>query len=172
VTKPLFAGALVACALVLSTTATVAVARDYAVGALKITHPWSRPTPPGAPTAAGYLTIVNTGKTADRLIGVSTTAADKVEIHQMSMAGGVMTMRPVQDGLAAPARGSVSLAPGGYHLMFVGPKRPFRAGDRIPVNLRFERAGVVNVELVVESPSLGAGSMPGMAMPADHGARP
>lgn len=167
-TRLRFAGRLAACALALSLTATLAAAHDVVVGALKISHAWSPPTPPAAPTAAGYLTIVNTGKTADRLIGGSTVAAAEVEVHHMSMAGGVMVMRPVSGGLALPAGGSVTLAPGGYHLMFIGPKRPFKLGDHVPVSLRFEHAGTVNVDFTVEQPQAASSSMPGMAMPG-HG---
>jgi copper(I)-binding protein len=158
---------LAACLLSLCLSAPGALARDYAVGPLKIVHPWSRPTPPGARTAAGYLTIDNTGSAADRLIGVDSPAADKVEIHQESMTGGIMRMRAVSDGVLAPAHGAVKLAPGGYHLMFIGPKHPFRAGERIPVTLRFARAGAASVELTVETPAadgapMGAMNMPGM----------
>jgi hypothetical protein len=163
-----FAGRLAICAFVLCVASTPAMARDYAIGALRISHLWSRPTPPGAPTAVGYLTIKNTGDSADRLIGGSTPDATKLEIHQMSMNGGIMTMRPVQGGIAVPAHGSVSLAPEGYHLMFVGPKRQFKIGDHIPASLRFERAGRVDVAFAVEQPSPTAGAMSGMTMPASR----
>jgi copper(I)-binding protein len=161
------AGRVVACALVLSCLSVSAQARDYAFGELKITHPWSRPTPPSAPTAVGYLTIVNRGTSPDRLIGGSTPAAGKLEIHRMSMAGGVMSMRPVVGGLVIPPGGSVSLAPDGYHLMLIGPKRPFRPGEHIPVALTFEHAGTVKLDLDVEQPA-DSEAMPGMAMPGGH----
>jgi hypothetical protein len=167
-TQSRFAGRVAACVLALSFVAGSAQARDYVSGALKISHPWSRPTPPGAPTAAGYLTIVNTGDVPDRLVGAASPAAESVDLHRESMVGGIMSMRPVLDGLVVPAHGSAKLAPGGYHLMIISPKRPFRAGDRIPVTLRFERAGAVGVDLSVEQPDMGGGSMPGMAMPGMH----
>jgi copper(I)-binding protein len=166
--KPSLAGRLAACAIALSCTSTVAVARDYAFGPLKVTHPWSRPTPPGASTAAGYLTITNTGATPDRMLGGSSPAADKVEIHKESLAGGIMTMRPVPDGITIAAHGSVTLAPGGYHLMIFGPKHPFRPGDHVSVSLRFEHAGVVSLDLLVEQPSASPPPMSGMNMPGMH----
>jgi len=129
---------------------------------LKILHAWSQPTPPGASTAVGYLTIVNPGRSPDRLLQLDSPAANSVSVHLMSMAGGIMRMRPVQGGLAVPASGKVVLAPDGYHLMFVGLKRPFMAGDHIPLTLIFQKAGAVRSELEVEAP---AGGMPGMDMP-------
>jgi copper(I)-binding protein len=162
------AGRLAACALTLSCLSLAAHARDYAFGEIKITHPWSRPTPPSALSAIGYLTIANRGASPDRLIGGATPAADKLEIHKMSMAGGVMTMRPVEGGLVIPPGGSVALAPDGYHLMLIGPKHPFKAGERIPIELRFEHAGTVKLDLDVEAPADSGASMPGMAMPGGH----
>ena len=162
------AGRLAACAIALFSLSVAAHARDYTFGELKILHPSSRPTPPSAPTAIGYLTIVNRGRTADRLIAGSTPAAGKLEMHQMSMAGGIMTMRPVAGGLVIPPGGTLSLAPGGYHLMLSGPKHPFRPGEHIPIALTFEHAGTVKLNLEVEQPTDAGAAMPGMAMPGGH----
>jgi copper(I)-binding protein len=127
-----------------------AQAQDYRLGALTISHPWVRPTPPGAPTAAGYLTITNHGATPDSLLGGSSDELRGIEVHQMSMTGNVMRMRPIAGGLAIAAGQSVMLTPGGdRHLMLIAPKRPLRAGDRVPATLRFEKAGQVNVTFLV-----------------------
>lgn len=143
---------------------TGASASAQAHGALSITQAWSRPTPPGAPTAVGYLTITNHGRRTDRLTGATSPAAQKVEIHQMSMAGGVMRMRPVAGGLAIAPGQTVALAPGGYHLMLVGPRRQFKAGERIPVTLDFEHAGRIDVALDVGAGPRGPmGSMGSMS---------
>ena len=131
---------------------------------LAVTQAWSRPTPAGAPTAVGYLTITNHGHIPDRLIGASSSAARSVEIHQMSMTGGVMRMRPVAGGLAIGAGQTIALSPGGYHLMLIGPKRPFKAGEHVPVTLEFARAGKVMATLDVGSgPTAERGSMGSMA---------
>ena len=139
-------------------------AHDYGFGALKIEHPWSRPNPPGAPTAAGYLTITNTGRHADVLLGGSSPKADKIEVHQMTMAGGIMRMRPVPGGLPIPPGQTVTLAPDGYHLMLIGPKRPFKVGDHIPATLHFQRAGAVNVEFNVQATAPGSDQPMSMGM--------
>ncbi len=122
----------------------------HAASNLVITDPVSRATPAGAPTGIGYMTIANTGEVPDRLVAASSPLADHVEIHEMSVANGIMTMHPVPGGLAVPAHGSVALRPGSYHLMLIGPKQPFKAGDAIPVTLTFERAGPERVDLAVK----------------------
>ena len=128
-----------------------AFAHDYKVGDLVIIHPWSRATPKSAPVAVGYLTIRNTGTTPDRLIGVTTDRAKEGQVHEMTMDGGVMKMRALPKGLEIPAGGTVELKPGGYHLMFMNPTRPFVAGEMIKATLDFEHAGKEPVEFLVGS---------------------
>ena len=132
---------------------TTANAHSFKIGDLEIGHPWSRATLPNAPVAGGYMTIENTGKTDDTLLGGSTPAAGKVEIHQMNMEGDIMTMRQLEDGLLIPAGETVTLKPGGYHLMLMKPQKPFKEGERVPLTLQFEKAGEVKVELAVDKPN-------------------
>ena len=157
-----FGQRLGACAVAAALAVGPAAAHDYAFGSLKITHPWSPAAPQGAPTIAGYLTIANGAGTPDKLLSASSTAARSVELHQESTQGGIMRMRAVADGLAIPAHGAVTLAPGAYHLMLIGPRRAFRAGEAIPLDLRFSREGVVHVTLGVEAAH--AAPMVGMHM--------
>jgi len=124
-------------------------AHHSGLGPLQIGLPWSRATPPGAQVAAGFLSVDNTGKSDDRLVGVTTTAAERVEIHQMRVDGTIMRMRQVTDGVALPAGKQVTLAPGGYHLMFIKPKQAWKAGDHIKATLQFAKAGKVEVEFSV-----------------------
>ena len=131
--------------------------------AITVSHVWSQATPPAASTAVGYLTIANAGARPDRLISLASPAATSVGLHLMSMNGEVMRMRPVQGGLVVPAGGAIRLEPGGYHLMFEGLTRPFEAGDRIPLTLRFQRFGLIRTLMQVRG--AGAGPMEGMAMP-------
>ena len=118
------------------------------VGALRIELPWARATPNGARVGGGYLKIVNTGKEPDRLVSGTVPVAARVEVHEMSMADGIMRMRPVEK-LEIPAGGSVELKPGGYHAMFLDLNQPLKEGDRIKGTLVFEKAGPVTVEYVV-----------------------
>ncbi|MCZ7659242.1 MAG: copper chaperone PCu(A)C [Xanthobacteraceae bacterium] len=131
--------------------APAALADDYKAGDLQIVNPWSRATPQGARVAGGYLKITNEGRAPDRLLGGSTEVAERVEVHEMRMEKGVMTMREVKGGLALAPGASVELKPGSYHLMFMGLKRPLAKGERIKGSLQFERAGRVEVEFTVEA---------------------
>jgi copper(I)-binding protein len=106
-----------------------------------IEQAWTRATPSKAPVAGGFVTIRNNGNRDDRLVSVTSPDADSVEIHQMSMDGGVMRMRKLTDGLPIEAKSVVMLKPGGYHLMFIGPKRPIVEGGTVTATLRFEKAG-------------------------------
>lgn len=130
--------------------ATAAVAHGHRAGPLSIQHPWSRETAVGQAVGGGFLTIANNGSREDRLLSGTTPVAAEVQLHTMTMNGGVMRMRQVTDGIAVPAKGSVELKPGGYHIMFMGLKRQLRQGERLPVTLRFQRAGNVAVQFVVQ----------------------
>jgi copper(I)-binding protein len=130
--------------------AAPAQAQEVKAGDLVITQPWSRATPGGAKIAGGFLTIENKGAAPDRLIGGSGDFAGKVEIHEMAMNNGVMTMRPLDKGLAIEPGKTVKLAPGGYHLMLMDLKTPLKQGDKVPLTLQFEKAGKVALSLDVE----------------------
>ena len=118
---------------------------------IAVKQAWSRATPKGAKVAGGYLAIENRGIQPDRLLSASSSAAAKVEIHQMALQDGIMTMRPLDDGLTIPADATVALAPGGDHIMFVGLNAPFEEGQRVPVSLNFERAGKIDTTFEVGS---------------------
>jgi hypothetical protein len=141
---------VLACAILAGLLTVPARAEQVKVGDLVITQPWSRATPGGAKVGSGYLTIENKGSAPDRLIGSSGDVAAKVEVHEMAMNNGVMTMRPLDKGLTVEPGKIVKLAPGGYHLMLLDIKRPLKRGDKVPVTLEFEKAGKVTILLDVE----------------------
>ena len=121
----------------------LAAAETVTAGDLQITDARIFETAPTAKAGGGYATITNPGDSADALIDV---AADfpKVELHESYEEDGVMKMQHVER-LEIPAGGSAELAPGGYHVMFMGLSEPFEQGDEIPVTLSFETAGDVEV---------------------------
>jgi copper(I)-binding protein len=125
-------------------------ADEVKAGDLVITQAWSRATPGGAKIGGGYLTIENKGSAPDRLIGGSADVADKVQVHEMATNNGVMTMRPLDKGLAIEPGKTVKLTPGGYHLMLQGLKSPLKQGDKVPVTLEFEKAGKVKLSFDVQ----------------------
>ncbi len=141
----------IACAAALTALLAAPVrAEDVKAGDLVISQAWSRQTPTGAKVAGGYLTIENKGSAADKLIGGSGDVAGRVEIHEMAMDGGVMRMRPLDQGLVIEPGKTVKLAPGGNHMMLLDLKTQLKQGDKVPVTLQFEKAGKVNVSLDVQ----------------------
>ena len=119
--------------------------------AIKVENAWVRAAPVGATAGAAYMTLTNTGAAADRLVSGASTQATRVEVHEMSMDGGVMRMRPVDGGLAIPAGGTVALKAGGYHIMLIGLKGPLSAGGKLALTLNFEKAGAMRLTLPVQA---------------------
>ncbi|RFC63814.1 copper chaperone PCu(A)C [Mesorhizobium denitrificans] len=126
-----------------------ASAHDFKVGVIEINHPWSRPTPPFAPVAGGYMTLKNSGPDSDRLVQVTSPIAARAEIHRSAVEDGVASMRPV-DGLALEPGVTVDFEAEKLHIMFIGPKQQLQDGDKFPATLVFEKAGTVDVEFVVQ----------------------
>jgi copper(I)-binding protein len=127
---------------------------------IQVEKPWARATAPGAKVAGGYMVMRNTGAAADRLVSASSPAAAKVELHVHVNDNGVMRMREVR-GYDVPAKGAFELRPGGAHLMFLDIKRPFKEGEKVPVKLKFDKAGEVSTEFRV-------GRLGESAAPAAH----
>jgi len=158
---------------------TYASAQQVKAGDLVLDHAWARATPAGAKVAGGYLIVENKGATPDKLMGGTSRAAGKVEVHETAMSNGVATMRPVKEGLSIPPGQSVTLAPGGYHLMMTELKGPLKKGDKLVITLMFEKAGEVKATFDVQGVgAMGSSSgqmdhsMPGMQQPmkmnSDH----
>jgi copper(I)-binding protein len=95
------------------------------------------------------MTITNNGP-ADTLVSATSPRAERVDLHEMSMDGNVMRMRPVTS-FTVPADGAVALTPNGLHLMLTGLTSSLVAGETVPVTLTFERAGAVEVMLPVRA---------------------
>ncbi len=120
-----------------------------------VEQPWSRATPPGAKIGVGFLRLKNAGAAAERVVGASTPAAARVEMHVTTRDGDVMKMRQVES-FDIPAGGSFELKPGGAHLMLMGLRRPLAKGERVPLTLKLQSGGTLEIELNVAA--LGARS--------------
>ena len=127
------------------------LAHEYAQGDIRIVKPWSRPLPAVSTNGAAYMTVMNQGNAPDRLVSVSTPAAMKAELHNHTMEGGVMKMRRVEAVDIVPGKASI-LEPGGLHVMLMGLERPLVDGESFPLTLNFERAGSVEVEVMIFEP--------------------
>ena len=110
---------------------------------------WSRATPPGTTTAVGYLVLANTGGDLRSLLRIVSPASDRVMIHRSSVdSNGMARMWPVGELTLRPGE-ELRFDPNGFHVMFVGIKAPFVAGERVPLSLLFEDEEEVTVMLEV-----------------------
>lgn len=158
-------------------------AHGQAAAPVRAEQPWARATAPQQQVGGAYVTL--TSPVDDRLLAASSPAAAKVKLHEMRMNGTIMQMRELTGGLPLPAGQATALAPGGYHLMLVGLVHPLRAGDVVPVQLRFQHAPPLDLQFVVgaagaRGPAGGGaggsgdtpGGMPGMSMPGGAAPKP
>lgn len=152
----LFARALLASTLLLA-PATALLAQDaappaateIALGEIAIAGAFTRATLPNAPVAGGFLTITNHGAAPDRLVAASASIAKETQIHEMAMEGDVMKMRQLVEGIAIAPGETITLAPGGLHIMFMGLNTTLVEGETVPVTLTFEAAGTVTIDMTV-----------------------
>jgi copper(I)-binding protein len=141
-----FAFALFAAAALAAT----AQAAGHRQGGLEVAEAWSRPAAAGT-NGAGFMTVTNHGKAADTLTSVESPAAEKVEMHKTSMAGGIMSMKRLDAGLPLAPGESVTFAPGGYHLMLIRLTRPLKTGEVVPATLIFASGAKLKVEFPVRA---------------------
>ncbi len=134
-----------------------ALAHEYKIGDLTVEHPWARASIGAAKAGAAYLIIVNEGAAPDRLVAVASPVAKRTQLHTHLIEDGVAKMRPVEALEVAPGAPTV-LQPGGLHIMLMGLKAPLEEGGLFPLTLTFERAGTVEVEVYIDSPTAGTES--------------
>jgi copper(I)-binding protein len=123
-------------------------AASAAEPSIKVEKAWARATPSAGATGVVYFSLADTGPAADRLIGVATPAAGQAGMHIMVMEGNVMQMRPV-DAVDVKPGERIDFKPNGLHVMLTDLKQPLTRGERFPVTLDFEKAGKVDVEVLV-----------------------
>jgi len=150
--------ALLAALVLTIGVARPAFAHEYKVGTVKVIHPWATPSPVGAPVGAAYLEIRNLGSKPLIFLGASSPNVDHVEIHSMTMDGGIMKMRPMPDGLKIGPHKTALLNKMGMHLMLVGVTKPLELEEMVPLTLHFKGKPDITVDLYVEN-SMPAGHM-------------
>lgn len=127
-------------------------------GTVEVIHPFV-PAPPSPSVAAFYVTLRNTGSTADTLIGASTAVASSATMHAETSVGDMETMTPLA-GVTVPGDREVTLAPGHDHVMLEGLRVPVRQGQRLTMTLRFAHGGSVTFPVpVVPLTSMAPASM-------------
>ncbi len=101
--------------------------------------------------SAAYMLIENHSNSADKLLSVSSNAAQFVELHKSEMQDGVMRMMQVEY-VEIPAKGNAELKPGGFHVMLIGLKQDLVAGEALTLQLNFEQAGEISIQAEVRAP--------------------
>lgn len=104
---------------------------------LSVDDPWGRPSPMSEGNAAFYMDIRGGGED-DTLVSASAAPCGMVELHETSMSDGVMSMQHLPEGIPIPAGETVSLEPGGLHVMCMNVSDPLELGEMIDVALVFE----------------------------------
>ena len=128
---------------------------------VQVKDAWARPALQGQTATGAFMTLLS--MEGARLVGASSAVAGVVEIHEMVMEGSVMKMRAVP-AVDLPAGRSVELKPGGYHVMLMDLRRPLKAGERVPVDLRIETRDKrlvtqpIEVQVATKSPASSAGA--------------
>lgn len=117
--------------------AALAAQSAWAVN-VSVSEVWARATMPGQKVSGAYMKL--TADADAKLIGASSPAVPRVEVHEMKMDGDVMRMREVQ-AIDLPKGKTVSLEPGGYHIMLMNLAKPIAAGEVIPITLTIESGG-------------------------------
>jgi periplasmic copper chaperone A len=130
--------------------ASAAQAHSHKLKRLEIVHPWCIEIEDTAKPVVVSMTIKNAGSKPDRLLRASASNAAKTELRAGAppdAEGGVIASIPV-------GRGEVNLKRGGPHILLTGVKKPLGAYDSFLMTLTFERAGKVEVEVMVEEASI------------------
>jgi copper(I)-binding protein len=135
--------AVVAASGVLGCTARSAPGAGSA--SLKIEDAFARPAPSGG-NGGAFLTVVNAGPAADRLVAARSPVAPTIEFHETIDDNGIMKMRAAPGGFDVPANGRLELKPGGRHVMFIGLTAPLVEGEEVELTLVFEKAGQITVK--------------------------
>ena len=115
---------------------------------IQVQDPWVLAAPPNVKVFAAYMKIKNTGGKPKTLVGVSSPVFGQVGIHQSVIHENMVHMEQLKE-LAIPPHTSVTLKPGGSHLMLMDAKKPLRAGDKIPMTLTFSNGEKIVAKAIV-----------------------
>lgn len=118
-------------------------------GGLSAEQGWIRAVPPVSPNSAGYLMLHNDSDQDRVLVGVSSSAANAVEMHTVIEQDGATTMQQLQQ-LAVPKQDCVLFEPGGNHIMFIGLKQPLKLDETVKLTLHFKNGDSLDVTLQVK----------------------
>lgn len=116
--------------------------------AVLVDAPWIREAPPASTVLAAYMVLRNTGDTPRSVTHIDSPAFKDSQIHRTVMEDGMAKMLPVEE-LQLPVHGSVSLEPGGLHLMLFDPLRDMHEGDIVTLVIHYGNGESVTVQAPV-----------------------
>lgn len=131
----------------LASVAPIGLAAQAAVTARDA---WIRATGAGRSVTAAFLTLENRSDAPRFLVRGTASVGDTLELHEMKREGGMMRMAPVRR-IEVPARGEVSLRPGGLHLMLFGLAAPLAEGDTVQMTLTLDDGSTLDVRAAVRT---------------------
>lgn len=118
---------------------------------LSVSDSWIKATAGSASKMTGaFGEIRNTGSASVTIIAARSPQAKAVQLHQMVMVDGQMVMQETASGFVVEPGASLSLKPGGNHLMFMGLKKTIRPGAMIPVTLITSTGGTVKTKVMAK----------------------
>ena len=117
---------------------------------IQVNDAWTRPAAAGT-NGAGFFKMTNGSRKSETLVSVASPYADRVEMHQTSMAGGVMSMQRLDAGVVLPPGQTVTFEPGGKHLMVLGLKSALRAGGTLPLTFTLASGKHITLKASVRS---------------------
>lgn len=130
----------------------------YAHQKVLVENAWVRSAPPGADVMAAYMILKNESNETRVITEVSSSMFNRIEIHRTEMHEGMMKMIP-QEGLSIPAGGAVTLEPGGFHLMLIGPNSVPKEGEEVDLLLKFSKGHSQRIKVPVKADHNNSGAM-------------
>ena len=128
-----------------------ASSHDYYFGKLTIDHPYIIEPLPSSNVAAGYMKITNRGNNKEFLISAKTSFSKNTEFHYMKMENNIMKMIKLENGIEIPPKGTLTLQPKSFHIMFIGLQKQLIKGEKEKVLLNFKKTGEIIVSFNIES---------------------
>ena len=116
---------------------------------ISVNNPYVRLLPPTSPTTGAFMDIINDSDKSVKLVKAESNCCNLVELHTHTMVDGMMRMREVKS-IEIPAKGKISLKPGGLHIMLIGLKKPLRLGENIPIKLTFDNSETKEVQAKIQ----------------------
>ena len=117
---------------------------SYAAGSVTVENPYARAVPQGQPNSAAFMVLKNTTNQDRAVVNARSNASKVVELHTHKKEGGMMRMRQVEK-IEVKANSETVLKPGGLHIMFIGLKQSFKAGNKVELELEFDNGEKVKI---------------------------